>query len=193
MSKPLVLIGAAAGILLVVFFWSSVFKLLRPHRAESARPVFVGDPRNDKRVAVRGWRPDELRAILADFAALYELPQSFVDTSPSAVERTTLLSFPRDISDDVFFMLVNYLTYPRDHEPRDSLAVVGKVTLTAAFSLPDSSLVGRKAFVYVPDADDDYDIVYVDVVGAAVYAVPFTNWQWQRAASPRHPPWLHEL
>jgi hypothetical protein len=192
-SKSLIVLGAVVGVFIVVLFWSGVFRLIRPSRVESARPVFVGDPKNDKRIAVRGWRPDELRAILADFAAIYELPQSFVETSPSAVERTTLLSFPRDVSDDVFFMLVNYLMYPKDHDPRDSLAVVGKVTLTAAFSLPDPSLVGRKAFVYVPDADEDYDLVYVDVAGATVYVVPFTNWQWRRAESPRHPPWLHEL
>jgi len=193
MSESLIVLGAVAGVVILVLFSRGLFKLLGPSRSKSAGPAFVGDPQNDKRVVVRGWRPEELRGMLADFAASYELPKSYVETGPGAVDRTKVLTFPRDIPPEVFLFLVNYLTYPFKHEPRDSLAVVGTATLTSAFALPDPSLVGKQAFVYVPDADQEHDVVYVDVVGDAVYAVPFTNLRWQRVELPRRPPWLREM
>lgn len=191
MSKPFVLIGAAVGVLLVALFWSGVFEMLRSPRDGPARHTFVPDLKNDKRIAVRGLRPEEIDSILTDFAASYGTV--FAAMSPASAPRATLVSFPRDIPAERFFGLVNFLTHAHGSEARNSLAVVGKVTLTAAFGLPDPSLAGRKAFVYVPDADQDYDVVYVDVVGEAVYALSFPDLQWQRAQSPRHPPWLHEL
>jgi len=191
MRKPLVLIGAAVGVLLVALFWSGVFEMLRPSRDASARHAFVPDLKNDKRIAVRGLRPEEIDSILTDFAASYG--SVFAAISPAAARHTTLVSFPRDVPSDRFFGLVNFLTYAHGADARDPLAVVGKVTLTPAFGLPDPALTGRKAFVYVPDADEDHDVVYVDVVGEAVYALSFPDLQWQRAQSPRRPPWLHEL
>ena len=155
---------------------------------------FVGDPNNDKRVTVRGWQPETLSTILRDFAKMYDLPPTFAMTVAGTVAGTTALSFPNDLPSDTFLFLVNYLHYPIDQDlSAVSVAAVGSVTLTSAFGVPEPSLVGKRALVYVPDRDEDHDVVYVEVVADSAYAVSFTNLRWQRTESPRPPPWLYEL
>jgi hypothetical protein len=190
-SKPLLLIGAAVAVILVVLFWGGVFEMMRSDRPQSPRQTFVRDVNNDKRITVRGWHAAEIDSLLQEFAN--EHGEVFVDTGPGSAAGTTLLTFPRDIDPDQFLLMVNFLTYARGSDAPDSLAVIGKVTLNAAFGLPDRSLAGRKAFIYVPENDPDHDVVYVEVVGEGVYAVPFTDWRWRRTESPRQPSWLHHL
>lgn len=192
MNDALILFGAAVVAVLLVMLCHWLYRLLGPRRP--APPPFIGDPNNDKRVTVRGWQPETLSIILRDFAKMYDLPPTFAMTAAGTAAGTTALSFPTDLPSDTFFFLVNYLHYPIDQDlSAVSVAAVGSVTLTSAFGVPEPALVGKDALVYVPDRDEDHDVVYVDVAADGAYAVPFTNLRWQRAESPRHPPWLHEL
>jgi hypothetical protein len=192
MNDALILVAAAVAAVLLIMLCRWLSRQLGPRRP--APQPFVGDPNNDKLVTVRGWQPETLSTILRDFAKMYDLPPTFAVTAPRAVTGTMALSFPSDLPSDTFFFLVNYLHYPIDQDlSAVSVAAVGSVTLTAAFGVPEPSLVGKRALVYIPDRDEDYDVVYVEVAAGGAYAVPFTNLRWQRAESPRHPPWLHEL
>ena len=192
MDDALILFGAAVVAVLLIMLCRWLYGRLGPRRP--APPPFVGDPHNDKRVTVRGWQSETLNTILRDFAKMYDLPPTFAVTAPGAVVGTTALLFPQDLPSDTFFFLVNYLHYPIDQDLGSvSVAAVGSVTLTSAFGVPEPSLVGKRALVYIPDRDEDYDVVYVEVAADGVYAVPFTNLRWQRTESPRHPPWLSEL
>jgi hypothetical protein len=190
-SKPLLTIAAAAAVILVVLFWSRVFKTIGSHQSESARNTFTRDVNNDKRITVRGWQPDQIESLLQEFAN--EHGTVFVDTGPGSTAGSTLLTFPRDIHPKQFLSMVNFLTYAKGHDARGALAVIGKATLNASFGLPDPVLVGRKAFIYVPEDDQDHDVVYVEVVGEGIYAVGLTKVRWKRADSPRQPAWVHKL
>jgi hypothetical protein len=191
MFKPLLVAGAAVGVVLVALFWGGVLDLARSHRAESSRPMFVRDVNNDKRIAIRGSEQHEIESLLQEFANQYG--EVFVDTGPSVDAGATLLTFPRDIAPDQFLRMVSFLAYAKERDAPDSLAVVGKATLNAGFGLPDAALAGRRAFIYVPENDRGRDIVYVEVVGEGIYAVPLGNWRWRRAESPRQPSWVHKL
>jgi hypothetical protein len=192
MSDALLLFAAGAGVVLLILLSRWLSQRLQLRRAAS--PPFAGDPDNDKRLTVRGWEREALRAILDDFAKLYELPRTFATDTPGAAPATTVLSFPQDLPADTFFFLVNYLHYPIDRDlPEAAIAAAGSVTLTPAFAVPDPALLGKTALVYVPEGDQDYDVVYVEVASAGVYSVSFTDMRWRPAQSSRQPAWLHEL
>jgi hypothetical protein len=191
MTKPLLMIGAAAGVILVVLILGGAFNWVRSHRPMSARELFVPDFNNDKMITVRGWQPEQIDSLLQEFADRHG--EVFVDIGPGSTAGASLLTFPRDIRSDQFLFLVSFLTHPVGHDAPGSLAVIGKVTLTDAFKLPDRSLRRKRAFVYVPEGDVDRGRVYVEVVSAGVYVVSPRNVRWRPAESPHQPSWLHQL
>jgi hypothetical protein len=97
-----------------------------------------------------------------------------------------LLTFPEDIHPFVFTSLVNYLLYPIEFAVVDrSIAVAGKATLDSAFEGIPESLCGEKAVLYIPEDDQDYDVVYLQTSSGANLAYSFSEdegWKPAKAA-----------
>lgn len=71
--------------------------------------------------------------------------------------------------------LVNYLHYPEDFDlARREIGATATVTLTERMGTP-AGLTGRKATIYVPAGDTDYDLVYMRVEPASYFEISFTN------------------
>ena len=193
MNKPLVLTAAAAATLVVVMLWGKILAL-GAHEPAAKAVAFVPDPNSDKRIVVSGWTDGELKRILEDFAKLYALDRSFASRVTSGGAEAIVISFPNDIPSDVFFFLVNYLNYPEAYEPSGRhIAVAGKATLSASFDLPESSLVVKSARVYVPENDEDFDLVYVTLRSGESYEVSFTDHRWRTVQEARMPEAVREL
>ncbi|HMG75755.1 MAG TPA: hypothetical protein VK582_19800 [Pyrinomonadaceae bacterium] len=143
----------------------------RPVRAEVAQadlPPFIPDPNNDKVITVSGWNEEELGKALDDFTGQ--------DTSGSPrkidiqkrFENLYRLTFPEDISVFDFMALVNYLNYPIDlGSPEREITVAGTTTLSSAFAGIPESLWGKSAILYVPETDEDHDVVYMQTEAGA--------------------------
>src|SRR5947207_723783 len=124
---------------------------------------FTPDPDNDKIVAVKGWNEDELKRMLDDFI---DADTSGVASYKIEVEKRDedlySLTFPQDIHAAVFGFLVNYLAYPKNFGLAGrSIIVAGKTRLSSDFQGIPQSLLGNKAIIYLPENDQDYDVVYL--------------------------------
>jgi len=150
--------------------------------------AFVADPANRTSVSVRGWSGGELHQILSDFRRAYDLPQHSDWTVTDTPNGDHLITFPSDIQPKLLFFLVNYIQYPKNFDlTQRSIGVLCHTTLTSAFGVPDASLVGKKAMIYVPANDTEYDLVYAKVDSAEVYRIPFTTLIWETTGDARIP------
>jgi len=154
---------------------------------QRATPAFVADPKNRTSVIVRGWTYDELAKIIAYFLSSYELPDA-TTTVTARSDSTLVIRFPNDIQPEHLFYLVNYIQYPKGFDlTHRSIGVVAHIVLGPVFPVPDASLTGRGAIVYVPANDKDFDLVYAKAETGQAYRISFTDLAWQPVDDPRVP------
>src|SRR2546426_4894482 len=176
-------------LLFVILVALPVIILAKPVKLDSKSDLapFTPDPDNDKVILVKGWHEDELQRILDDFIA--------EDTSGVASYRIEVgkrdedfysLTFPQDIHAAVFGFLVNYLAYPRNFGLTDRLIIVaGKRTLDSNFQGIPQSLVGNRAIIYIPEDDQDYDVVYLQTETGNTFANCFSEGVWREVKDTR--------
>jgi hypothetical protein len=164
--------------------------LARPVRLDHSRtdlPAFTPDPKNDKLIVVSGWSEEELHGILDDFIEENSSPSlSYQIDIAKRYERLYGLTFPADIHPVLFLSLVNYLNYPVNFGlDGHSIAVVGKTTLNSDFEGVSPSLIGKRAILYVPDNDEDYDVVYLRAETGTILETSFSRETWRQVTEPR--------
>jgi hypothetical protein len=144
----------------------------------------VGDFFSDRALLVSGWSSEELAKILDDFESKYK------DGLPSfrrviiSDGKTLRVSLPKDFPPDFLSFLVNYIHYSENIDLKNrNIAAVGMSTLTREFEAPSAEL-GKKAFIYIPLGDNEYDLVYVRV-GEHTYSQSFTTMSWKRVEASR--------
>jgi hypothetical protein len=149
---------------------------------QADRSPFTPDPNNDKAILIQGWTEDELRQILDDFvdgditdfdAFRVEVRQHFEDSFA--------LTFPEDIHPDEFISLINYLAYPVDFDLAGrSIIVAGKTTLNSDFDGLPTSLAGQKALLYLPEHDEEHDVVFLQTEAGVTMAKSFSQAAWHK-------------
>lgn len=166
----------------IVFVALSVILLAKPAKFEDPKagfPLFLPDLDNDKEIMVRGWPERELGKIVDDFRRQDAIDVPMEIEIQKRDEHEFLLTFPADIAPWDFAALVNYLNYPINFDlPDRTVAIAGKTTLTTDFhGIPDA-LLGKKAFLYVPEDDDDYTSVYLRTGKGESFASSFDEFVW---------------
>jgi hypothetical protein len=156
----------------------------RPVKAEYRQldsTVFEPSSDNDKTICVDGWNEEQLRLILEGFSAERDPDAGDYEIELQLQARGDfLLVFPQDIHPCEFAALINYLHYPIESiMPEQAITVVGRMTLSTAFDGIPQSLVGQQAVLYVPENDEDHDVVYVatESAGSYSYSLPDASWQ----------------
>ena len=82
--------------------------------------------------------------------------------------------------------LVNYLAYPSELDLTNrSIIVGGKTTLSPDFAQIDPQLVGKKAILYVPENDQDANVVYMQTESGDTLANSFSDMNWTRVNDAR--------
>ncbi len=174
------------ALIVVVRLVQSANKGAAQDRAMAA--AFVANPGNDTTISVRGWTRSELGQILSDFGGLYGLPKPSDWTVTDGSHSDLILAFPNDIQPKLLLFLVNYLEYPKNFDlTHRSIGVLCRATLTSAFGVPETSLVGKKAIIYVPANDTEHDLVYARVESGEAYQIPFTTLIWEGVSDARVP------
>lgn len=182
-----VVIGAGIlALLAIARFNQSSSKAAAQDRTMAS--AFLPNPANDTSVSVRGWSQSDLLQILCDFRGLYDLSKHSDWTITETSHGDLTVAFPSDIQPKLLLFLVNYIQYPKNFDlTHRSIGVVGRVTLTAAFGVPELSLIGKRAIVYVPADDAEYDLVYARVDSRKVYQIPFATLIWVPVNNARIP------
>jgi hypothetical protein len=148
---------------------------------------FAPDPLNDKAILIQGWNEDELRQILDDFVAEdLSAFAAFRIEIQKRLESSFRLTFPEDIHPDEFASLINYLAYPINLDPAGrSIILAGKTTLNSDFDGLPKSLEGKKALLYLPEDDEDYDVVFMQTESGLTFAKSFNEGVWRKVKDAR--------
>jgi len=189
MPSMILFVAIGMGILAliaVVRLARSSSKVLAQDRAMAS--AFVANPTNDTKVSVRGWNQSELRQILSDFRGPYDLPMRGDWSVTNTPHGDLMIAFPSDIQPKLLLFLVNYIQYPKNFDlTHRSIGVLCRVTLTSAFGIPDTTLIGKRAMIYVPANDTEHDLVYAKVESGSAFRVPFTTLIWEAVSDARMP------
>lgn len=148
---------------------------------------FTPNPDNDKAILIQGWSEDELRQILNNFVEgdLSAFTAFQIEIKQHS-ENSFALTFPEDLHPAEFLSLINYLAYPPnvDSDGR-SIIVAGKTTLNSDFDSIPKSLEGKKALLYPPANDGDYDVVCLQTESGETLARSFREGIWRRVKDAR--------
>lgn len=165
--------------------------IAKPVKAESPDDLsaFSPDPNNDKAILIEGWSEDELRRILNDFVEQdLRAFAAFRIEIEKRLENSFVLIFPEDIHPAEFVSLINYLAYPIHLDAAGrAIVVAGKTTLNADFDGLPKSLAGKKAILYIPENDEDQNVVYLQTESRMTLARSFNEVAWRMVKDPRLP------
>ncbi len=164
--------------------------IAKPVKSESPQTdlsPFTPDPENDKAILIQGWNEDELRKILDDFVEEdLSAFAAFRIEIHKRLENSFALTFPEDIHPAEFASLINYLAYPVDFDAAGrSIIVAGKTTLNSDFDGLPKSLEGKKALLYLPQNDEDYDVMFLQTESGVTLAKSFNEGVWRKVKDAR--------
>jgi hypothetical protein len=156
---------------------------------------FTPDLENDKAILIQGWNEEELRDILDDFVEEdLSAFAAFRIEIQKRLEHSFWLTFPEDIHPAEFVSLINYLAYPVNLGPAGrSIVVAGRATLNSDFDGLPKSLEGRKALFYLPENDEEYDVVYLQIESGVSLAKSFNEGAWRQVKDARLPSAVRSL
>jgi hypothetical protein len=162
-------------------------KLVRAESQPTDISPFTPDPENDKVILIQGWNEDELGEILSDFvdqdlsafvAFRIEIEKRF--------ENYFALTFPDDIHPDEFVSLIHYLGCPVDFDLAGrSIIVAGQTTLNSDFDGLPKSVERERALLYLPENDEDHEVVYLQTESGVTLARSFNEGVWRRVKDAR--------
>jgi len=182
----------------VIVLASAIVLTAKPVKADVQQTdpsPFTPDPNNDKVILIQGWIEDELRQILDDFVE-EDLTAfaSFRIEIEMRIENSFVLTFPEDIHPAEFISLVNYLAYPINHSLNErQIVVAGKTTLNSDFDGLVKPFEGKKAILYLPQNDEDYDVVYLRIESGETLAKSLSEGVWRKVKEPRLPSAVESL
>lgn len=187
-AEKIVLLLPIAVILLPVV----LVLLAKPVKAEDPQvdlPAFTPDPNNDKAILIQGWSEAELQQILNDFVEQdLSAFTAFGIEIQQRLDDSFALHFPEDVHPTEFLSLINYLAYPINFDLAGrSIIVAGQTTLNSDFDGLPKSLEGKRALLYLPEHDQDYDVVCLQTEPGVTLAKRLNEGVWRKVKDDRLP------
>ena len=184
-GKSVFLIPVAVLVMPLVLVLTA--KPVKAEVSQTDRSPFTPDPGNDKLILVQGWNEDELRKILNDFVEQDLSAFAAFDIGiQNRFENSFALTFPEDIHPTEFVCLIHYLAHPFDFDLTErSIIVAGKTTLNSDFDGLPKSFAGKKALLFLPENDDDYTVVYLQVESEGTLAKSLSKGDWLKTKDAR--------
>lgn len=138
---------------------------------------------HDKLIVVEKMQEDLIKRIIRDFCGWHN--REMLQIIPAITKITDTLfaiTFPYDVSFEIFSSLVNYLNYPRGYNRR--FYAMGWTTIRSADMWVTDDIAGKQALLFVPDFDTEYDNVFMTNADQIGYKLDFGG---QRAQLLDHP------
>lgn len=166
-------------LLVAIMLWT-----IRSRRKE--RPVNVSSPaeapyeehrpgterENDKLVLVDNIAESDMERVLDDFCKMYNKDRIRVRARLfKARTSVACITFPCDIDLELLCFLVNHINYPTGFDR--SFRVTGWVTTRLTDTWITEETAGKKAMLYVPDVDTEYDQVLMTTQDNVSYNLSF--------------------
>ncbi len=127
---------------------------------------------NDKLVVVAGTDSSTLKEALVGFCNMYneQAVQAQLRVTPLS-ENEFAITFPSDISFEIYCYLVNYLRYPIDISW--TADVTGWATTKNGDEWITEKTVNKKGMFFVPEDDNEHDNVYMTTSDNSGYKLSF--------------------
>lgn len=179
------------GLVLIGFALLFVLRNLPERSAPVGQVTGAPIQASDVMLLVAGWSDAELQTILADFGSMYALPDDTFRTISAGGERFQI-DTTGPIGSDVLLYLVNYLHYPKDLNLQGrQLAAVAVLDRSEDIGGP-ADLAGRRAEIYVPADDSEFDEVFVRI-DSKHFRVSFNRLEWRPVDGGRETKGMREL
>lgn len=175
------------AVLVVPFALVLIAKPIKAEAVPLDRSPFTPNPDNDKSILIDGWSEAELHRILDSFVeGDISSFAAFRIEIEEISESTFALVFPEDLHPAEFLTLINYLAYPIGFEPAGrEITVVGKSTLNSDFDGLPKSVEGKKAILYLPEHDEEHDLVYLQTEPETSFARSLDQGAWRPVTDAR--------
>jgi len=129
---------------------------------------------NDKLVIVRNTDSNTLKKVVSDFCSMYNKDDYCV--LPRVIELTEnewAITFPYGINFKLYSYFINYLKYPINVDWET--LVIGWATINKGDTRATNKSIGRKAMFFIPDNDEEHDIVYITAEDNTGYELYFSG------------------
>ncbi len=84
-----------------------------------------------------------------------------------------ILTFPYDISFDIFCMFFNYITYPHEIFYKPTIYGWNTINIDDVWSTDD--MIYKNIFMYIPNDDTEYDMVYLTTFDNLGFKISFRS------------------
>ncbi|PWG79529.1 hypothetical protein DDR33_15770 [Pararcticibacter amylolyticus] len=115
---------------------------------------------NDKIVIVRGAPYTDIKKAVKQFCDIYNKDDySLIASLTKISDRDIVITFPYDLTFDMFCFFVNYMYYPNGINYKADIKAWATTKPGDVWIAPN--LAGKKVMLYIPPEDKEYDNVYL--------------------------------
>lgn len=128
---------------------------------------------NDKLIVVEGMHEDLIKRIIRDFCGWHNREMlQVIPVVTKITDQQFAMTFPYDVSFDIFCSFINYLNYPKGYNRRFYPIGWATTRLTDLWMTAESA--GKQVLLFVPDADREYDHVFMTTADQMGYQLNFS-------------------
>lgn len=177
MKQQYIIFGIIAIVSILVFFaWTKLKNFIPQPDNGTRRPSESLFPtnklNNDKLIIVEDIKEDEIKKILQEFCNSYNKEK--YEALPRLTKLTDTkfaVTFPFDISFEMYCFLINYLNYPMGFDRH--FKTIGWTTTKATDTWTTTKTVNKNVMLFVSDNDTEYDNVFLTTSDNIGYKLGF--------------------
>ncbi len=129
---------------------------------------------NDKLIVAEGMHEALIKRIIRDFCGWHNREMlQVIPVMTRITDQQFAITFPYDVSFDIFCSFINYLNYPKGYNRRFYALGWTSTRLTDLWMTAESA--GKQVLLFVPDADREYDHVFMTTVDQMGYQLGFST------------------
>ncbi|MCF3112078.1 hypothetical protein LL912_25040 [Niabella sp. CC-SYL272] len=178
MKHPYLILAIILMITLLLIFDRLELRTRRMRdRAEKGEPSDGMLPKdkvaNDKLIVVEGGHEDLIKRIIRDFCGWHNREMlQVIPVVTKITDQQFAIIFPYDVSFDIFCSFINYLNYPKGYGRR--FYAIGWTTTRLTDMWITAESAGKQVFLFVSDADREYDYVFMTTIDQLGYQLNFS-------------------
>ena len=176
MNQDYLIFGLIALLAIGWYVWNKSKNKSEREKVEERKPVSRTMPahkvENDKLVMIEDAGEEDVKKILKDFCALYNIENcQAIMRLVKVSEKKFAVTFPYDMEFEIFCFFVNYANYPSDFKTRFH----AKAWTTKKHTDTWITAAGNneKIMLYVLDDDTEYDNVFITTIDNVGYKLGF--------------------
>ncbi|MBZ4187424.1 hypothetical protein [Niabella beijingensis] len=129
---------------------------------------------NDKLIVVEGMNEDQIKGIIRDFCGWHNREMlQLIPVVTKMTDQLFAITFPYDVSFDIFCFLISYLNYPKGYTRR--FHTMGWATTRLADMWMTEENAGKQVLLFVPDRETAYDRVFMTTADQTTYQLGFAE------------------